>query len=463
MHQTTAQSPAATLDVFQQRRARLLAQLPVNSLLLVASGEPVTRNRDTDYAFRPQSDFFYLTGFAEPQAVLMLKKTSEQTIAHVFLRERDPERETWDGLRLGVASAPAALGVDLATDITQLKTQLPDLLTDMTQVFISYEQADVWTTDLLAAIAQIKRRVRQGLTCPHSISDLDTLLHEDRLIKDAAAQAGLRRAALVTVEGHLAAMRATRPDGYEYQVQAALEHECRRLGATRQAFDSIVASGSHACILHYHENTDRLQAGDLLLIDAGAEVDGYAGDCTHTFPISGQFSPAQAELYDLVLAAQQAALAQIAPYVHYDAAHQAAVKVISQGLIDLELLATKDLSAVIEQQLYKPFYMHQTGHWLGCDVHDVGRYKLGQEWRQLQAGMALTVEPGIYIAPTQPHVADKWRGIGIRIEDSVLVTDQGHEILTQGIPRTRKEIEACMKQSNTIGQWFGKLLPRAFR
>lgn len=451
----------ADMTVFHQRRQRLLSALPIGSIALIASGEEVSRNRDTDYAFRPQSDFFYLTGFAEPEAILVLKRTSEGAESLMFLRERNPERETWDGIRLGVASAPDVLGLDRAIAITELTTQLPDLLNHLSQVFISYEHAERWTPIILTAITQLKRKVRQGVTAPHNLSDLDTILHEDRLIKDSAAQVGLKRAAEISIAGHLAAMRATTVDGYEFEVQAALEHECRRLGAERQAFESIVAGGKNACILHYHSNRDRLRAGDLLLVDAGAEVAGYAGDCTHTFPISGKFSSAQAALYDLVLAAQHSAMTEIKPDALYHTAHDHAVKVITQGLIDLKILAETDLTAAIEQSLYKPFYMHQTGHWLGNDVHDVGTYKQGHAWRRLSEGMALTVEPGIYIAP-DAHVDEKWRGIGIRIEDSVIVTAQGHEIITQGIPRTRKAIESCMKTActtRTIGKWIGKILP----
>ncbi len=450
------------MTAFHQRRHRILSALPINSIALVASGEEVTRNRDTGYAFRPSSDFFYLTGFAEPEAILVLKRTSEGLYTHIFLRERNPERETWDGIRLGVTQAPDVLGIDQAHPIDALTAQLPDLLTDMTQVFVSYEQAEHWTTPLLTAITQLKRKTRQGVSAPSSISDLDSILHEDRLIKDETALAGLKRAGEITVSGHLAAMRATTNGVHEFEVQAALEQEFRRLGAERLAFDSIVASGKNACILHYHSNRDPLKAGDLILIDAGAEVDGYAGDCTHTFPISGKFSSAQSALYDLVLSAQHSALAEIKPKAPYNVAHEMAVKTITQGLIDLKIIAETDLNSAIEQNLYKPFYMHQTGHWLGCDVHDVGSYKQGQAWRRLSENMALTVEPGIYIAPDNTTVAEQWRGIGIRIEDSVIVTAQGHEVITQGLPRSRKEIESCMRTactSRTIGKWVGKLLP----
>jgi Xaa-Pro aminopeptidase len=435
-----------SVTIYPQRRQKLFDKLPVNSLVLIPSGSEQVRNRDTGYAFRPQSDFYYLTGFDEPDSVLVFTKTAEEQLCHICLRPKNPERETWDGLRLGIDAAPARLQLDTAHDIAELDTLLLDWLANKAYLWLSFEQGSEWTSRLLPIIGQLKRKVRQGIEAPKGIHDLDALLHEQRLIKDNSAQLGLKQAAQITVAGHLAAMKATQAGRYEYQVQAALEFECRYLGAQRQAFDSIVASGNNACILHYHENNALLRHGNLLLIDAGAEIDGYAGDCTHTFPISGTFSPEQAALYDLVLAAQHAAFAVVRPNTPYNQPHQEAVNIISQGLLDLGLLQG-DLASIIEQESYKPFYMHQTGHWLGCDVHDVGAYKQQGEWRPLQAGMALTVEPGVYVAPDNTTVDKKWRGIGIRIEDSVLVTSAGYDCLTAGLPRTRSEIEKWMQHT----------------
>lgn len=429
---------------FLQRRQRLFNQMPTNSIAFIQSGEEQPRNRDTSYPFRANSDFFYLTGFSEPNALLVLRKTSNQTQSLLALRAKNPERELWDGIRLGIDAAPEALGVDVAMDITNLDSHLSEWLTGCDIVFISYEGAQAFADRLLTNINQLKRKVRLGVQAPRQLSDLDILLHEDRLIKDTDAQTGLQQAANITIAGHLAAMSAVRVGAHEYEVQAALEYECRRLGSERQAFDSIVAGGKNACILHYTENRACLNNGDLILIDAGAEVSGYAGDCTHTFPVNGTFSQPQAALYDLVLAAQQAAFACIKPNCFYHEPHQAAVNTIAQGLLDLGLLQG-DLASVLEQESYKAFYMHQTGHWLGCDVHDVGQYKQHGEWRPLQEGMALTVEPGIYVSPDNTQVAPEWRGIGIRIEDSVVVTTQGYDILTQGLPRSRKEIEQWIK------------------
>lgn len=427
-----------------QRRQRLLASMPVDSIAFVLSGDEAPRNRDTSYPFRPQSDFFYLTAFNEPNAVLVLRKTSEKTQTIIALRAKNPERELWDGIRLGIDAAPSTLCIDNAIDVTTIDTQIPEWLAGCETVFVSYENAQPFVSQLLIHISQLKRKVRLGVQAPHHLSDLDTLLHEDRLIKDNSAHIGLKRAADITIAGHLAAMRHVKAGVFEYEIQAVLEYECRRLGAERQAFDSIVASGKNACILHYTENRNPLANGDLILIDAGAEVGGYAGDCTHTFPINGKFNAQQAALYDLVLAAQHAAMLCISPGCLYHEPHQAAVKTITQGLLDLGLL-DGDVNHLIELESYKPFYMHQTGHWLGCDVHDVGQYKQNGTWRPLLEGMALTVEPGIYIAHDNLNVAPEWRGIGIRIEDSIIVTHQGYDVLTQGLPRTRQEIEQWMQ------------------
>lgn len=431
--------------VFQQRRLQLFQAMTDNSVALIASGKEVIRNRDTHYPFRPQSDFYFLTGFNEPDAVLMLSKTGDGYKSHLWCRAKDKEKEIWDGYRLGIDAAPEVLDLDSAADVVQLTDDLVTALADKSVVYFSFEQGDVWLSSVMSAIQQLKRRVRLGISAPQKINDLDPLLHEQRLIKDTAAQAGLRQAAKVTVAGHLAAMQAAKTAQFEYHLQAALETAFKQQGASHQAFNSIVASGENACVLHYNENNAPLHASNLVLIDAGAEIDGYAGDCTHTFPLSGRFSAEQATIYNLVLEAQQAALKLIQPGTPYDAPHQAAVRVICQGLIELGLL-TDTLENAIESGSYKAFYMHQTGHWLGNDVHDVGQYKVNGQWRVLKVGMALTVEPGIYISPDNQQVEARWRGIGVRIEDSVLVTEAGYECLTAGLPRSVEEIEAWMQQ-----------------
>ncbi len=431
--------------VFQQRRQKLMQAMTDNSLALIASGKELIRNRDTHYPFRPQSDFYFLTGFNEPDAVLMLSKTNDGDKTHLWCRAKDKEKEIWDGYRLGIDAAPEVLDLDSAADVVQLTNDLVTALADKSVVYFSFEQGDVWLNSVMTSIQQLKHRVRHGVSAPASIQDLDPLLHEQRLIKDEAAQAGLRKAAQVTVAGHLAAMQAAKNARYEYQIQAELEATFKRHSAETNAFNSIVASGANACVLHYNENNAALNHQHMVLIDAGAEIDGYAGDCTHTFPLSGHFSAEQATIYNLVLEAQQAALKLIQPGTPYDAPHQAAVRVICQGLIDLGLLQDT-LENALETGSYKAFYMHQTGHWLGNDVHDVGQYKLNGQWRPLMSAMALTVEPGIYISPDNQQVDARWRGIGVRIEDSVLVTETGYECLTAGLPRSVEEIEAWMQQ-----------------
>lgn len=429
---------------YVQRRQQLFSALPEQSAVLLHAGHEIVRNRDTNYPFRPQSDFYYLTGFNEPDAVLLLHKADGICRSHLWLREKDPLKEIWDGYRLGVTAATSSLSIDTTSNITQLDAELGEQLANVEQVYISFEQGDVWLSQLMQHIQQLKRRVRMGVSAPSAIVDLDPILHEQRLIKDSAAQQGLRAAAQATVAGHLAAMSAAKTATHEYQIQAALEATFVASGAECLAFSSIVAAGENACVLHYHQNNAPLTQQQLVLIDAGAQVNGYAGDCTHTFPLNGQFTAEQATIYRLVLAAQQAALQQVKPGTAYDQVHQAAVKVISQGLMDLGIIQHSSLDEVIEQGLYKDFYMHQTGHWLGNDVHDVGQYKQNGEWRPLVSGMALTVEPGIYIA-TSAQVDPKWQGIGVRIEDSVLVTDTGYECLTAGLPRSVEEIEAWMQ------------------
>ena len=429
---------------FQQRRSQLLDAMADNSLALIASGKESIRNRDTHYPFRAFSDFQYLTGFNEPDALLMLSKTEAGHQAHLWLRAKDKVKEIWHGYRLGIEAAPQSLGVSSASDILQFDSELLTALTGKSLVYISFEQGEPCLSRLMETIQQLKSRVRLGVSAPNQIHDLDPLLHEQRLIKDEHAQQGLRKAAQITVAGHLAAMKAAKQAQYEYQIQAKLEAEFKALGAESLAFNSIVASGEHACVLHYNDNNAPLNPHQLVLVDAGAQVDGYAGDCTHCFPLSGRFNPEQATIYRLVLKAQQAALALIQPGTAYDAPHQAAVRVICQGLIELGIL-TDSLEHAIESGSYKAFYMHQTGHWLGHDVHDVGQYKLQAVWRRLVAGMALTVEPGIYISPDNEQVEPRWRGIGVRIEDSVLVTETGYECLTAGLPRSVEDIEAWMQ------------------
>ncbi len=437
---------------FEKRRQILFENLPDNSLVLVASGEEKIRNRDVEFPFRVESDFDYLTGFKEPEAVLVLVK-KEQPTSHIFVRPKDPVKEIWEGRRLGVDAAAETLKVDQAWCHSELDDKISELIENIDHVYFSFAQLTDWSESIDGWIQQQKAKSRKGITAPTQLCDLDQMLHEMRLIKSAEEIELMREAARISVQGHLAAMKSTRPGRFEYQVQSALEQCFKEQGSQRVAFNSIVAGGENACILHYTENDQLLEDDCLVLVDAGAEYQGYAGDITHTFPVSGKFNEPQQQLYELTLKAQQAAIAVIKPDVTYEAIHQASTKVITEGLLDLGILQG-DLTKLIEDEAYKTFFMHGTGHWLGRDVHDVGQYKLNGEWRVLQPGMVVTVEPGIYIsaeAGRENGVDEKYWGIGIRIEDDVLVTDSGYEVLTTGLPRTVDEIEAYMAQVNTHG------------
>ena len=434
------------LTVYQRRRQQLLAALPENSCVCVASGEEQVRNRDVEYPFRPSSDFWYLTGFEEPEAVLVLRKMDGQTESWLFLRPKDLEQETWQGRRLGVDAVPKALAVDQAFEIDELDEQAPQFLEGISQVFVSFSEFDTWALRFADWLGQLKPLVRKGINTPTQLNDLDTVLHEQRLIKSEEEIEVMRQAAQITVAGHQEAMRRVQRLETERQVQAVVEGTFMQHNSPRVAFGTIAAAGENACILHYTENSDTLKKEALLLVDAGAEYAGYAGDITTTFPISGQFSEPQKQIYELVLKAQQAAIEVIAPGVRYDAMHQASSRVITEGLVALGILQG-EVETLLEEEAYKAYFMHGTGHWLGMDVHDVGAYKVNGEWRPLQAGMVVTVEPGLYFAPERTEVAPQWRGIGVRIEDDVLVTETGYEVLTQGLPRTVEGIEQFMQES----------------
>lgn len=431
-------------NFYLQNRQTFIENLPENSVAIIASGEEQIRNRDVEYDFRAQSDFFYLTGFTESDSVLFIvkNKTAENVL---FLRPKDLEQEIWQGRRLGVDKAPEVLQVDQAWSIDDLEEQAPALLENLESIYVSFSQLGQWSDLLNSWLAQLKAKVRKGVSAPSQICDLDKILHEQRVFKTDAEITFMRRAAQISVQGHLAAMKAVLSSDFEYQVQAELESTFKKLGSPRVAFNSIVASANNACILHYTENQSAINKDALVLVDAGAEWQGYAGDITTTFPASGKFSEAQAALYSLVLKAQYAAIAAIKPGVCYDAAHQASVKVLTTGLVELGLL-TGDVDSLIKDESLKKFFMHGTGHWLGMDVHDVGDYKINQQWREFEPGMVVTVEPGLYVSDEHKDIDEKWHNIGIRIEDDILVTQQGNEVLTTGLPRSVEEIERWMQQ-----------------
>lgn len=400
-----------------------------------------TRNRDAHYAYRFDSYFYYLTGFREPEAVLVIVAGTPGR--HIlFCRDRDPERETWDGYRYGPEAARETFGFDEAHSINRLDVQMPELLADRGALYCRLGDDASWDARITGWINQVRGRARSGVTAPGEIRDAHALLDEMRLVKGPEELAVMRRAATITTGAHRRAMRAARPGRAEYELEAELLHEFRRHGAQAPAYSPIVAAGDRACVLHYVQNDGRLGDGELVLIDAGCELDGYAADVTRTFPVNGKFSGPQREIYDLVLAAQSAAIAVARPGNGWDAPHKAAVETLAQGLIDLKLLAGSVAEAV-ETESYKKYYMHRTGHWLGLDVHDAGDYKRNGEWLKLAPGMVLTVEPGCYIRAGE-GVPERFAGIGVRIEDDVAITDTGAEVLTRDAPKHPAEIEAWM-------------------
>ncbi len=427
--------------IYASRRSRLIKQMQ-RGIAVIPTAPEVLRNGDAHYAYRYDSHFHYLTGFDEPEAVLVLVAgASPQSI--LFCRKKDLEREIWDGFRHGPDGAKEYFGFDAAYPIAQLDDKLTELMGNQPSLFHPLGKQAAWDDRILALRARVQAQVRSGITAPNEIHDVRTLLDEMRLIKDNDELATLRRAAAISAAAHIRAMRATRPGRMEYEIEAELLHEFRNSGAQAPAYTSIVAGGANACVLHYISNIAPLKDGDLLLIDAACELDGYATDITRTFPVNGKFSAAQKDVYEMVLAAQAAAIAAARPGAHWNEPHDAALRVLAQGLIDLKL-CSGSVDAVLESEGYKRFYMHRTGHWLGMDVHDVGAYKLEGNWRPLQPGMVLTVEPGCYIRPADdvPHAL--WN-IGIRIEDDVAITMQGCEVLTGAAPKTVAAIEELMK------------------
>lgn len=427
--------------MFAARRKALLDSMGPGVMILPAPPTYI-RNNDVEHEFRQGSDLYYLTGFDEPESVLVLSSCHPEHRAVLFLRTRDPERETWDGPRLGVERAPSTLGVDAAFPITELEQRLPSYLENAPRLHYRLGLDRRFDDHVLSALDVARLRARRTGTYPMEIVEPAVLLHEMRLRKRDDELSLMRRASAITREAHVAAMRAAKPGRFEYEVEAELLRTFRAHGSERAAYGSIVGSGPNATILHYRRNDRRLEEGDLLLIDAGAEYGYYASDVTRTFPVSGRFSPEQRAVYDVVLAAQLAAIESVKPGTTLDAIHEQAVSVLVDGMLALGLLAG-DKAQILERGDYKRFYMHRTSHWLGMDVHDVGRYHDGSAPRPLEPGFVLTIEPGLYIAP-HAEVDPRYRSIGVRIEDDILVTPTGHENLTQEIPKTAPDLEQVL-------------------
>lgn len=430
---------------YAARRARLLARMG-EGIAILPTARHKTRNNDVHYRFRPDSDFYYLSGFDEPEAVLVLAPGHPQGPYILFVRPKDPEREVWDGRRAGLEGAQSVHGADQAYSILDIDRILPGLLENQRLLFYSIGRNADFDGRVMHWLNQTRAKLRSGVSAPREIVDVDELIHDLRLRKDAAEIDIMRRAAGITGAAHRQAMRVCRPGLYEYELEAEIEFIFRRFGSRYPAYPSIVGGGVNGCILHYIENSAPLKDGDLVLIDAGAEYDCYAADITRTFPVNGRFSAPQRALYEIVLQAQLAAIDAVRPGNPYNLYHDTAVRVLVEGLLRLGLLQG-DLDTCLRNESYKRFYMHRTGHWLGMDVHDVGVYKLNGEWRPLEPGMVVTVEPGLYIPPASEGVDPRYWGIGIRIEDDVLVTETGHEVLTADTPKSIEEIEALMKSA----------------
>jgi len=434
---------------YARRRKALMAQMEPNSIAILPAAPVYIRNRDVEHVYRQDSDFQYLSGFPEPEAVIALIPGREHGEYVLFCRERDPERELWDGLRAGQDGAIGQYGADDAFPIGDIDDILPGLIEGRERVYYAMGTHQEFDRHLMDWINVIRSKARQGAQPPNEFVALDHLLHDMRLYKSAAEVRVMKEAAQISARAHIRAMQASRAGLHEFHLEAELDYEFRKGGAKMPAYGSIVAAGRNACILHYRENDAPLKDGDLVLIDAGCEIDCYASDITRCFPVNGRFSPEQKAIYELVLAANEEAFKHIAPGRHWNEAHEATVRVITAGLVELGLLQG-EVDELIASEAYKAFYMHRAGHWLGMDVHDVGDYKVGGEWRELEVGMAMTVEPGIYIAVNNTSVAKKWRGIGVRIEDDVVVTRNGCEVLSLGVPKTVGEIEALMAAARTV-------------
>jgi Xaa-Pro aminopeptidase len=457
-------------SIYAQRRARVAAQLGKDGIAVIPTAPERPRNRDSDYIYRHDSYFYYLTGFGEPNAWLVITGDGKSTL---FCAPKDLEREIWDGFRLGPDAAPAALGVDAAHSVDELDAKLPKLLENRDAVWYPFAIHEGLETRVTGWLNQVRARVRYGALCPEQQRDLCAILDEMRLVKDAHEQDIMRRAAQISARGHVRAMKLAAHmlregrDVREYHLDAELLHEFRMGGSQYSAYGSIVAAGANACVLHYRSDAAAVKAGELVLIDAGCELDGYASDITRTFPANGKYSGPQRALYELVLASQQAAIDATRPGARFTDPHDATVKVLAQGMLDLGLLDKHKVGGVqdvIDQRSYFRFYMHRTGHWLGMDVHDCGSYvepaQVGEvserkdplsgeviknrPSRVLKPGMVLTIEPGLYVRPAE-DVPAQFHNIGIRIEDDAIVNGQGCELISRGVPVQPGEIEALMR------------------
>lgn len=445
-------------DIYQKRRIALAKKIRANTgggVAVIATASELSRNRDSEFPYRHDSDFFYLSGFEEPGATLVIKVDQNSEETHLFCRPKDPEREIWDGIRLGPEAAPKMLGVDSAHSNAELDTKLSELLADQDAVYVRLAESAETDRRLRHWMKQVRQQARAGINPPSEFHDVEAMIHEMRLFKDAHEIEIMRRAAVISARAHIRAMQICKPGMREYQLEADLLHEFRNSGSQSVAYNSIVAGGANSCILHYRAGSTELRSGELCLIDAGCELDSYASDITRTFPVNGKFSGPQRALYDITLAAQEAAIAVTKPGNTFMQPHEAALKVLTQGLLDEKLLKLTELGSLdnaIETAAYRRFYMHRTSHWLGMDVHDVGSYReqnninadAEKPWRILRPGMVITIEPGLYVRPAE-DIDEQFWNIGIRIEDDAVINDSGCELISRGVPVKADDIEALMK------------------
>ncbi len=430
---------------FLRRRQDLMDIMGPDTIAILPNAPIANRNRDVDYNYRGDSNFHYLSGFDEPESVIVIVPGRPHGEYLLFCREKDLAKEIWDGYRAGQEGAIDLYGADDSYPITDLDDILPGLLEGKEKAFYTMGKLPSFDQRMVGWLNHLRNASRQGKHSPTEIIELDHTLNELRLFKSKSEIKAMRYAADVSAQAHIRAMQFTQPGQWEYQVEAEIIHEFMKNDCRSPAYPSIVGGGENGCILHYIENNHRLKNNDLLLIDAGAEYDYYAADITRTFPVNGTFSNPQKALYNIVLDAQKAAIEEVKPGNHWNQPHEAAVAVLTEGLLNLGLLKGK-LSKLIKKESYREFYMHRTGHWLGMDVHDVGDYKVGGQWRELEAGMVLTVEPGLYIRDPE-HIDKKWHFTGIRIEDDVLVTKIGHDVLSKAAPKEVDDIEALMAEA----------------
>jgi len=428
------------------RRARLMKLIGPNGVAIIPAAREVIRARDTHYKFRQDSDFRYLTGFPEPDAVAVLapgrKLRGRKAELILFVRERNPEREIWDGRRAGPEGAMRDYGADEAHPLGALDAELPKLLAGRAHLHYTLGEHPELDGRITACVREIREVSRRGAAAPVDFIALETTLHEMRLRKSASELTLMQTACAVTAEAHCIAMRAARPGLYEWQLGAEIHYHFARHDM-EPGYGSIIGGGDNACILHYVENNAELRDGDLVLIDAGGELQGYTADITRTFPVNGRFTPAQQAVYEVVLEANQRAIRELRPGNSSARPHEVATRVLTEGMVELGLLKGKPAD-LIKEGRHRQFFMHGTGHWLGMDVHDVGRYKLDGKPRPFETGMVMTVEPGLYIAPGTKGVPERYWGIGVRIEDDVVVTERGPNVLTDGVPKTVRDVERLM-------------------